>query len=98
MTETFSVLTVAEDLFRGVLTVLLLGACAFSMFLVFANNSGEVGERTEWCTEYMPTANRIECAVEAGWSVTPPPHSAHSIYWYFSHSMLRNLILQHFLD
>ena len=34
MTETFSVLTVAENLFRGVLTVLLLGACAFSMFLV----------------------------------------------------------------
>ena len=102
MIETFLVPTVAKGLFRGVLTVLLLGACAFSMFLVvflvFANNSGEVGERTEWCTEYMPTANRIECAVEAGWSVTPPPHSAHSIYWYFSHSMLRNLILQHFLD
>ena len=34
MTETFSVPTVAEDLFRGVLTVLLLGACALSMFLV----------------------------------------------------------------
>lgn len=70
MTDTFSVPTVAENLFRGVLTVLLSGACALSMFLVvflvFTNNSGEVGERTECCTEYMPTANRIECAAEAG--------------------------------
>ena len=34
VTENFSVPTVAEDLFWGVLTVLLLGVCAFSMFLV----------------------------------------------------------------
>ena len=71
MTETYSVPTVAKDLFRGLFTVISLGVCAFGIFLfvflIFANNSGEVREQAEWCLEYMPEASPSECAVEAGW-------------------------------
>ena len=70
MAATYSVSTVAKDLFRGVLVVLLLGACALSIilliFLIFADNSGEGREQAEWCAEYMPEASRDECAAEAG--------------------------------
>ena len=71
MAETYSVPRVLNDLFRGMLTVLLLGACAFGIFLVvfivFADNSVEGREQAEWCAEYMPHASRSECATEAGW-------------------------------
>ena len=71
MAETYSVPTVVKDLFRGLLTVIFLGVCAFGIFLVvfliFANNSGEVRDQAEWCAEYMPEASRSECAAEAGW-------------------------------
>ena len=71
MTKIYSVPTVANDLFRGLLTVIFLGLCAFSIFLVvfliFASNSGVVLEQAEWCAEYMPTASRSECDAEAGW-------------------------------
>ena len=71
MTETYSVHTVAKDLFWGLLTVIFLGVCAFSIFiivfLIFAGGSPEAREQTEWCTEYMPEASRSECAAEAGW-------------------------------
>ena len=63
--------TVVKDLFKGVLVVLLLGACALSIilliFLIFADNSEEGREQAEWCAEYMPEASRDECAAEAGW-------------------------------
>ena len=71
MAATYSVSTVAKDLFRGVLVVLLLGACALSIilliFLIFADNSGEGREQAKWCAKYMPEASRSECAAEAGW-------------------------------
>ena len=71
MTETYLVPNVLKDLFKGVLTVLLLGACAFSIFLfvflIFADGSKEDQEKAEWCAEYMPEATRSECAAEAGW-------------------------------
>ena len=71
MSETYSGPTVLKDLLRGMLTVILLGLCTLSIFLVvfliFANNSGEVRQQAEWCAEYMPTASRSECATEAGW-------------------------------
>ena len=63
--------TVAKDLFRGLITVIFLGVCAFVIFIVVflisANNSGEVREQAEWCAEYMPEASRSECAAKAGW-------------------------------
>ena len=63
--------TVVKDLFKGVLTVLILGVCAFSIFLIIfivvANNSPDVREQAEWCAEYMPDASSSECAAEAGW-------------------------------
>lgn len=71
MAEVYSVPTVLKDLFRGLLTVILLGICTLSIllvvFLIFANNSGSVREQAEWCAEYMPEATRSECAMEAGW-------------------------------
>ena len=71
MIETYSVPTVAKDFFRGLLTVIFLGVCTFSIFLVvfliFASNYGVVRERAEWCAQYMPEASRSECAAEAGW-------------------------------
>ena len=73
MIETYSVPTVAKDLFRGMLTVIFLGVCSFSIllvvvvFLIFADGSEEALERAEWCAEYMPKASRSECAAEAGW-------------------------------
>ena len=71
MTETYSVPTVAKEFFRGLFTVIFLGVCAFGIFLVvfliFANNSGELREQAEWCAEYMPEASPSECAAEAGW-------------------------------
>jgi len=71
MTKTYSVPTVANDLFRGLLTVIFLGVYAFGIFivvfLIFASNSGVVLEQAEWCAEYMPTASRNECDAEAGW-------------------------------
>ena len=70
MSETYSGPTVLNDLFRGMLTV-ILGLCTLSIFLVvfliFANNSGEVREQAEWCAEYIPEATHSECAAEAGW-------------------------------
>ena len=71
MSETYLGPTVLKDLFRGMLTVILLGLCTLSIFLVvfliFANNSGEVREQAEWCAEYIPEATHSECAAEAGW-------------------------------
>ena len=63
--------SVLKDLIVGTFTVLLLGACAFSIlslvFLIFADNSGEGRDQAEWCAEYIPEASRDECAAEAGW-------------------------------
>ena len=73
MAETYSVPTVLNDLFRGMLTVIFLGVCSFSIllvvvvFLIFADGSEEAREKAEWCAEYMPEASRDECAAEAGW-------------------------------
>ena len=71
MEKALTVPAVAKDLFWGLLTVIFLGICSFSIFLVvfliFANNSGEVREQAEWCAQYMPEASRSECAAEAGW-------------------------------
>ena len=71
MTKTYSVPTVANDLFRGLLTVIFLGICAFIIFLVvfliFGDGSPEAREQAKWCSEYMPEASRSECAAEAGW-------------------------------
>ena len=71
MAATYSVSTVAKDLFRGVFVVLLLGAYAVGIFLVifliFADGSPEAREQAKWCAEYMPEASRSECAAEAGW-------------------------------
>ena len=63
--------TVAKDLFRGLLTLIFLGICVFSLLIVVvvvvANNSSEAREKAEWCAEYMPEASDRECAAEAGW-------------------------------
>ncbi len=73
MAETYSVPTVLNDLFRGMLTVIFLGVCSFSIllvvvvFLIFADGSEEAREKAEWCAEYMPDATDSECAAEAGW-------------------------------
>ena len=71
MAETYSVPTVVRNLFRGMLTVILLGVCSFSVLLIVVlilfYNSGEGREQAEWCAEYMPEASRSECAAEAGW-------------------------------
>ena len=71
MSETYSVPTVVKDLFKGMLTVILLGVCSFSILLIVVlivfNNSGEMREQAEWCAEYMPDASSSECAAEAGW-------------------------------
>ena len=71
MAETYSVPRVVKDLFKGMLTVILLGVCSFSILLIVVlilfNNSVEMGEQAEWCAEYMPEASRSECAAEAGW-------------------------------
>ena len=71
MSETYSVTTVVKDLFKGMLTVILLGVCSFSILLIVVlilfYNSGEGREQAEWCAEYMPEASRDECAAEAGW-------------------------------
>ena len=71
MSETYSVPTVVKDLFKGMLTVILLGVCSFSILLIVVfilfNNSVERGEQAEWCAEYMPEATDSECAAEAGW-------------------------------
>ena len=71
MTKTYSVPTVANDLFRGLLTVIFLGICTFIIFLVvfliFGDSSPEAREQAKWCAEYMPEASRNECAAEAGW-------------------------------
>ena len=71
MAETYSVPTVLNGSFRGMLTVILLGLCSFGILLILVlillNNSGEEREQAEWCAEYMPEASRSECAAEAGW-------------------------------
>ena len=71
MSETYSVPTVVRNLFRGMLTVILLLVCSFSILLIVVlilfNNSEEVREQAEWCAEYMPEATDSECAAEAGW-------------------------------
>ena len=71
MSGFYSVPTVAGNLFRGMLTVILLWVCSFSILLlvvlILANNSGEMREKAEWCARYMPEASRNECAAEAGW-------------------------------
>ena len=73
MAETYSVPTVVGNLFRGILTVIFLGVCFFSIllivvvFLIFADGSEEAREKAEWCAEYMPDASSSECAAEAGW-------------------------------
>ena len=63
--------TVFRDLLVGAYTVLVLGAYAFSIFiivfLIFADGSPEAREQAKWCAEYMPEASRSECATEAGW-------------------------------
>ena len=63
--------TVVKDLFRGLLTVIFLGICAFIIFLVgfliFGDGSPEAREQAKWCSEYMPEASRSECAAETGW-------------------------------
>ena len=49
----------------------ILGAFAIGIFLVlyliFADGSPEAREQAKLCSEYMPEANRSECAAEAGW-------------------------------
>ena len=71
MEKALTVPTVARDLFRGLLTVIFLVICVFSLLIVVvivvANNSSEVQEKAEWCAEYMPKATYSECAAEAGW-------------------------------
>ena len=71
MEKVSTVPTVAVDLFRGLLTVIFLGVCAFSILIivvvVVANYSNEAREQAKWCAEYMPEASRSECAAEAGW-------------------------------
>ena len=71
MAETYSVPTVLNGSFRGMLTVVLLGVCSFSILLIVVlilfYNSGEGREQAEWCAEYMPEATDSECAAEAGW-------------------------------
>ena len=71
MIETYSVPTVAKDFFRGLLTLIFLGVCAFIIFLVvfliFADSSPEAREQAKSCSKYMPEASRSECAAEAGW-------------------------------
>jgi len=71
MERTLTVPAVAKDLFKGLLTVILLGVCVFSILIVVvivvANNSGEMREKAEWCAEYMPEVSRSECKTEAGW-------------------------------
>ena len=73
MERVLTVPTVAKDLFKGVLTVILLGVCAFIIllllviFLISFDGSEEGREQAEWCAEYMPEASRDECAAEAGW-------------------------------
>ena len=71
MEKALTVPTVAKDLFRGLITVIFLGVCAFSIFiivfLIFAGGSPEAEEQAKWCAEYMPKAGRSECAAEAGW-------------------------------
>jgi hypothetical protein len=71
MERVSTVPTVAVDLFRGLLTVIFLGVCAFSILIIVvvivANYSSEAREQAKWCTEYMPEASRSECAAEAGW-------------------------------
>tara|TARA_B100001057_G_C22301545_1_gene738473 strand:- start:259 stop:480 length:222 start_codon:yes stop_codon:yes gene_type:complete len=73
MSEIYSGPTAAKDLFKGVLTVILLGVCALSIllllviFLISLDGSEEGREQAEWCAEYMPEASRSECAAEAGW-------------------------------
>ena len=73
MAETYSVPTVAKNLFRGLLTVIFLGVCTFGILLVvivflISTDSSEVAlERAEWCAEYMPETSDSECAAEAGW-------------------------------
>ena len=71
MERALTVPSVAKDLFRGLLTVIFLGICVFSLLivivLVVANNSSEAREQAKWCAGYMPEASRSECAAEAGW-------------------------------
>jgi hypothetical protein len=71
MAAAYSVHTVFRDLIVGAYTVLVLGAYAFSIFiivfLIFADGSPEAREQAKWCAEYMPEASRSECATEAGW-------------------------------
>ncbi len=71
MEAAYSVHTVFRDLIVGAYTVLVLGAFAIGIFLVlyliFADGSPEAREQAKWCSEYMPEANRSECAAEAGW-------------------------------
>ena len=71
MERVSTVPTVAVDLFLGLLTVIFLGVCAFSIFtnvfLIFVDGSPEAREQAKWCAEYMPEASRSECATEAGW-------------------------------
>ena len=71
MERALTVPTVAKDLFRGLITVIFLGVCAFGIFiivfLIFADGSPEAREQAKWCAEYMPKASRSECASAAGW-------------------------------
>ena len=71
MSETYSVPTVVKDLFKGMLTVILLGVCSFSILLIVVlivfNNSGEMREQAEWCAEYMPDAKAGECPDKTGY-------------------------------
>ena len=71
MERVSTVPTVAVDLFLGLLTVIFLGVCAFSIFiivfLIFADGSPEAREKAKWCAEYMPEASKRQCAAEAGW-------------------------------
>ena len=71
MERALTVPTVAKDLFRGLLTVIFLGICVFSLLIVVvvvvANNSIEAREKAKWCAEYMPEASERQCAAEAGW-------------------------------
>ena len=63
--------TVAKDLFRGLLTVIFVSVCVFSILIVVvvvvANNLTKTREKAEWCAEYMPKASHGECTAEAGW-------------------------------
>ncbi len=71
MERVLTVPTVAKDLFRGLLTVIFLCGCVFSILMVVvvvvANNSTEAREKAEWCAEHMPEATDRECAEQAGW-------------------------------